>query len=141
MSEVILVAVNDSPAAFAAVTVAIDHAQRRGAKLHAVVVIEGGETERHLAVSALPATRRHAGADAVLAHVVARGSSAGLEVTGSRRSGRVAAEILDEARAVDAIMIVMGRVERPGHLIPTIGSHTLRVLEFTTVPVLVVPLR
>ncbi|TDW30142.1 universal stress protein [Cryobacterium psychrophilum] len=140
MSDVILVAVNDSPAAFAAVTAAIDQATGLGARLHAVMVVEGGEIERHLAASKMPTTRRQAGADAVLMHVVARGLAAGLEVTGVRRSGRVAAEILEEARGVGAIMIVMGRVERPGHLIPFIGSHTLRVLEFTTVPVLVVPL-
>ncbi|MDH6235357.1 universal stress protein [Cryobacterium sp. CG_9.6] len=140
MSDVILVAVNDSSAAFAAVTVAIEHARRLDARLHAVTVIEGGEMERHLAAHDLLADKRRAAADAVLRHVAVRGSSAGLMVTVRQRSGRVAAEILEEAHAVQAIMIVMGRVERPGHVIPSIGSHTLRVLEFTSVPVLVVPL-
>ncbi len=139
MKETILVAVSDSPAAFTAAEVAIDHARRLGARLRAVVVVEGGDTERRLRESDVLATRWEAGADAVLRHVASLGEAAGVEVTGVRRSGRVAAEILAEARAADAAMIVMARVDRPGHAIPSIGSHTLRVLEFASVPVLVVP--
>lgn len=139
MNGTILVAVNDSSAAFTAVEVAAEQARRLGARLRAVIVIEGGEIDRHLDASATLARRRELAADAVLNHVVAVGVAAGVDVAGHRRSGRVAAEILEEARAVNATLIVMARVDRPGHAIPSIGSHTLRVLEFSRIPVLVVP--
>jgi len=62
-------------------------------------------------------------------------------VSFSQRSGRVAAEILAEAREIKAALIVVALVDRPGSATPYIGSHTLRVLEFSGVPVMVVPLR
>lgn len=139
MSDTILVAVNDSPDAFAAVAVAIEQARLLGSRLHAIVVIEDGEMERRLGGAEETASRREMAADAVLRHVAALADATGIEATGSRRAGRVAAEILQEARSVDATMIVMARADRPGHAIPSIGSHTLRVLEFSKVPVLVVP--
>ena len=139
MSDTILLAVNDSPAAFAAVEVAIDQARRLGARLRVVMVIEDGAMDRHLDGTAALARRRELAADAVLNHVVAVGMAAGVDVAGRRRTGRVAAEILEEAREVNATLIVMARVTRPGHAIPSIGSHTLRVLEFARIPVLVVP--
>jgi len=139
VSDTILVAVNDSPAAFAAVEVAVDHARRLDARLRAIMVIEVGVMDRHLDASETMATRREQAADAVLNHVVALGTAAGVDVVGCRRAGRVAAEILEEARAVNASLIVMARVDSPGHAIPSIGSHTLRVLEFARIPVMVVP--
>jgi nucleotide-binding universal stress UspA family protein len=139
VNDTILVAVNDSPAAFTAVEVAIDYARRLGAGLHAVMVIEAGEMDRHLDGTAALARRRELAADAVLNHVIALSAAEGIGVTGHQRAGRVAAEILEEARTVGASLIVMARVDRPGHAIPSIGSHTLRVLEFATVPVLIVP--
>ncbi|MDJ0348010.1 universal stress protein [Cryobacterium sp. PH29-G1] len=139
MSGTILVAVNDSPAAFTAVDVAVDQARRLGARLRAVMVIEDGAIDRHLDPTVALARRRELAADAVLNHVIAVGLASGIDVAGHRRTGKVAAEILEEARAVDATLIVMARVDRPGHAIPSIGSHTLRVLEFSRIPVLVVP--
>lgn len=139
MNDIILVAVNDSPAAFTAVEVAVDCARRLGARLHAVMVIEVGELDRHLDGTGVPARRRELAADAVLNHVIALGAAEGIEVSARQRTGRVAAEVLEEARAIGATLIVMARVDRPGHAIPSIGSHTLRVLEFARVPVLVVP--
>ncbi|KFF61023.1 hypothetical protein JF66_00715 [Cryobacterium sp. MLB-32] len=139
MSDTILVAVNDSPAAFDAVTVAIEQARRLDARLHAVMVIEEGSVERRLLGSQAVTLRRELAADAVLAHVALLATRAGVTVGTHRRSGRIAAEILAEARAVGAGLIVLARVDRPGHAIPSIGSHTLRVLEFSPVPVLVIP--
>jgi nucleotide-binding universal stress UspA family protein len=135
----ILVAVNDSPAAFAAVNVAIAYAKRLGARLRAVMVIDDGELDTRLEGAETVARRRESAAEAVLNHVAALGTAADVTVEVSRRTGRVAAAILEEARAVDALLIVMARVDKPGHAIPSIGSHTLRVMEFATVPVLVVP--
>jgi nucleotide-binding universal stress UspA family protein len=80
-------------------------------------------------------------AQAALSHVAALAAAAGVEVSFSQRSGRVAAEILAEAREIKAALIVVALVDRPGSATPYIGSHTLRVLEFSGVPVMVVPLR
>lgn len=139
MSTTIVVAVSDSPAAFTAAEAAIEQARRLGARLRAVIVLPEGGPDRRLKDYDARPPRREGDAAVVLKHVVAMGEAAGVEVTGVKRRGRVAAEILAEAREARASMIVMARVDRPGHAIPTIGSHTLRVLEFATVPVLVVP--
>jgi nucleotide-binding universal stress UspA family protein len=139
MTATILVAVNDSPAAFAAARVAIDYARRWDARLCAVTLIEDGELGAQFVGLAAAAERRKSAADAVLDHVVTLGAAARVAVEGRRREGRVAAGILKEARVIDAILIVMATVDKPGHAIPTLGSHTQRVLEFAEVPVLVVP--
>ena len=139
MSDLILVAVSDSPAAFLAAEAAIAHARAIGAAVRAMTVIpEGDPTVRPAEVQA-DAAELARSADAALAHVVLLAEAAGVEVSSVRRTGRIAAEILAEARAAQARLIVMARVDRPGHAIPSVGSHTLRVLEFSTVPVLVVP--
>lgn len=141
MSRVILVAVHDSPAAFRAAEVAVDYAHLLGASLRAVTVQDPEALGRHPGAIDPAALARHTGlaASAALAHVAALAAAEGVEVSFARRSGRVAAEILAEARAVGASLVVVALVDRPGHLTPYIGGHTLRVLEFSSVPVLVVP--
>lgn len=137
----VLVAVNDSAAAFAAAEAAVAYAVRLGAHLRVVTVVDPAlspATGRENDVATV-AGQREAEADSILRHVAALGTKAGLVVATSRRTGKVAAEILDEARVVAADMIVMALVDRPGHAVPKVGSHTMRVLEFATVPVLVVP--
>lgn len=137
----VLVAINDSPAAFAAAEAAIAFATQLGANLHVVTIVDptSNPIGNHQTDIARLAVQREAEADSILTHVVALGAKTGLAATSSRRTGTVAAEILNEARAVGADMIVMASVDRPGHAIPKVGSHTMRVLEFATVPVLVVP--
>ncbi len=141
MIETVLVAVNDSTPAFAAAAVAVRYAALLGARVRVVTVLEpwpvgrahdGGELidVRH---------RREQAGDAAIRHVVVLGERAGVEVSGVRREGAVAGAVLDEAAACGACLIVMARVSRPGHALPSVGSETLRVLEFATVPVLVVP--
>ncbi len=140
-ANTILVAVNDSPAAFAAATVAIAFATKLSTHLHVVTIIDPMSTlanEPQTEITRV-AGQREAESDSVLGHVAALAAKAGLAVTTSRRVGKVAAGILDEARMVGAEMIVMASVDRPGHAIPKVGSHTMRVLEFASVPVLVVP--
>jgi nucleotide-binding universal stress UspA family protein len=141
MSGIILVAVNDSPSAFKAADAAVDCARRLGGRVHAVTVIDNGELGRHLGYAdpAALAVRREQAADAGLRHVSACGAAAGVEVSVARRTGRVAAEILAEAQEIGADLIVISRVEHRGHAIPHVGGNTLRVLEFSDVPVLVVP--
>lgn len=142
MSEVILLAVNDSRAAFRAADIAVDYAQRLGSTLRVVNVREDGALDRHPGSIDPAALARHAelAAEAAFSHVGGLAAAAGVEASFSRRAGRVAAEILAEARAVDAFLVVVALVDRPGSATPYIGSHTLRVLEFSAVPVLVVPL-
>ncbi|WP_427174867.1 universal stress protein [Arthrobacter sp. 92] len=143
MSEVILVAVNDSRAAFRAAEVAVDYARRLGASLRVVTVMDPGALDKHPGSIDPAALARHAdlAAEAAVSHVAALAAAAGVSMSVSRRSGRVAAEILAEAREVNAALIVVALVDRPGSATPYIGSHTLRVLEFSGVPVMVVPLR
>ncbi len=137
MTGTVLVAIHDSPAAFAAAEEAIVHARRTGATLRAVAVIEpagaGEDRDGHVERG------REAGCAAALAHVAQRAEASGVSVTAGLRRGRIAAEILAEADAAGASVIVVGRMDRPGHVIPAIGSHTLGVIEFARVPVLVVP--
>jgi nucleotide-binding universal stress UspA family protein len=141
MPRPILVAVNDSLAGLAAADAAIDYARRLGESLCALTVVE--PTEPALAAGfgngAALSERRNREADAVLRHVAARGERAGLTVMTRRRSGTVAAEILAEAAELDAALLVVALVDEPSHAIPSIGSNTLRILEFATVPVLVIP--
>jgi nucleotide-binding universal stress UspA family protein len=143
MDGVILVAVNDSRAAFRAAEVAVDYARRLGATLRVVTVRDPGALDKHPGAIDPAAMARHAdlAAEAALSHVAALAAAAGVAVSLSRRSGRVSAEILAEAREVGAALIVVALVDRPGSAAPYIGSHTLRVLEFSGVPVMVVPLR
>ena len=136
----ILVAVHDSPAAFRAADVAITLAREVGAELHALTVADPSRGLGTLPGSANTGARDlERAADASLRHVVSRAAAAGVEVTEHRRTGHPAACILEEAQAVGATLIVMAVVDHPRHPNPYVGTQTLRVLEFSTVPVLVVP--
>ncbi|MEO6943895.1 MAG: universal stress protein [Lacisediminihabitans sp.] len=137
----VLVAVNDSPAAFAAAEVAVAYAARLGAQLRVVTIVDPTPVPGRAgqAFGAALAGQLESEAAAILNHVAALAARSGVEATTGQRTGTVASEILNEAREVAATLIVMASVDRPGHAIPKVGSHTLRVLEFASVPVLVVP--
>jgi len=137
MTDVILLAVNDSPAAFHAAEVAVAVARRLSARLRAVSVVADARPARPTELT----TPGELSARAALRHVTALGTSAGVDVVTVQRFGNVAAEILDEALSCEADLILMARVGRPGHVLQHLGSTTQHVLEFATVPVLVVPAR
>ncbi|MCV2393572.1 universal stress protein [Actinotalea sp. M2MS4P-6] len=139
--SVMLVAVNDSEAAFAAAEVAVSWAAVLGARVHVLTVIEPWERAHHAYATDEVSHRevQQQAAHAALHHVTALGEGAGVPVTGAVRHGAVGSQVLAEAAACGADLVVMARVSRPGHAMPTVGSATLRVLEFATVPVLVVP--
>jgi len=140
MTDVILLAVNDSPAAFYAAEVAVAVARRLSARLRAVSVVS--EAEPRILDRSPELTREgDPSAQAALRHVTALGTAAGVDVVTVQRFGNVAAEILDEALTCEADLILMARVGRPGHVLQHLGSITQHVLEFATVPVLVVPAR
>ncbi len=139
MTDLVLVAVSDSSAAFAAAEVAVECAARLHAPLHALSVLGSGELDEPLdGVDHLNLVRDEA-ASAALRHVATLCAAADVACTGIRRRGNVAAQILQYAHEAGATVIVMACVDRPGRTLPYVGSETLRVLEFATVPVLVVP--
>ncbi len=140
MTDVILLAVNDSPAAFYAAEVAVAVARRLSARLRAVSVVSEAEP-RTLDRSPELTREGDLSAQAALRHVTALGTAAGVDVVTVQRFGNVATEILDEALTCEADLILMARVGRPGHVLQHLGSTTQHVLEFATVPVLVVPAR
>jgi len=141
MTDTVMVAVSDSPAAFDAAEAAIELAARLGAPVHALTVLGTGAITGDLDGPEHLNLVREQAATAALRHVSALCSAAGVPCIEARRAGNVAAQILDHAREIGATVIVMACVDRPGHMLPYVGSQTLRVLEFATVPVLVVPVR
>ncbi|HSN12259.1 MAG TPA: universal stress protein [Propionibacteriaceae bacterium] len=135
MTDLILLAVNDSPDAFHAAEVAVAVARRLSARLRAVsVVSEAQPADSHGHDGDLSAR-------AALEHVTRLARAVGVEVVTTTRYGNVASSILEEAVNCDADLIIMARVGRPGHVLQHLGNTTQHVLEFATMPVLVVPAR
>lgn len=119
----ILVAVDDSRPALAAAALAIDYARSHPTHLRFVAVTESGTDTT-----------------SILGHVGGLASNAGVEATVAATDGGQPYEaILAEAHRCAAHVIVMGRsdIRRPGQ--PYVGSQTEHLLEFTHIPVLVVP--
>jgi nucleotide-binding universal stress UspA family protein len=123
MMNRVIVAVDDSRPAFAAADYAIQLALTRSVDLHFVTVEEPGRDT-----------------DGVIDHVNRIAASAGLTPTTTTRAGDQPFEVvLAVAQEWDADLIVTGRsdLRRPGQ--PYVGSQTEHLLEFTDIPVLVVP--
>lgn len=123
MMNRILVAIDDSRPALAAAEYAIRMALAGSVDLHFVTVKEIGRDT-----------------DGVIDHVNARAESAGITPTTTTREGQHPFEVvLAVAHEWDADLIIMGRsdLRRPGR--PYVGSQTEHLLEFTDIPVLVVP--
>jgi nucleotide-binding universal stress UspA family protein len=134
MTRTLLIAVHDSAAAFAAADVAMGLAARLGDSLHAVMV-----TETDPGAATTPDEIRGSRAAPVFAHLAARAELAGIPLTTEEASGTVARVVLDRIEAVHAEFVVVAATDRPGSAIPQLGSHTLSILEFSPIPVLVVP--
>jgi nucleotide-binding universal stress UspA family protein len=140
----IMVAVNDSSAAFGAAAVAVDLATALGARLVAVSVVDGPQAED-------PTLRRRqlngpdetgaqlAAVDAAQRHLRTLADRAGLELDLRTVRGRVADELLEQARHLVADLVVVGRTDRTGVRLGHVGRTAEEVLEFCEVPVLVVP--
>jgi nucleotide-binding universal stress UspA family protein len=123
MMNRILVAVDDSPPSMVAAATATALARNQGAELHFVAVREPAQV-----------------ADQPLRHVTALATAAGVTPTSTITDGGHAFEVLLRvAHDWNADLIVMGRSDnrRPG--VPYVGSQTEHLLEFTDIPVLVVP--
>lgn len=123
MIERIVVAVNDSPPALAAASLAIEMAAAQHARLHLVTV---AEDSRHITV--------------LLDHVSRLARKAQLEPETTITDGGYPFEVLLEVAADwRADLIVMGRSDRRRPGVPYVGTQTEHLLEFTHIPVLVVP--
>jgi nucleotide-binding universal stress UspA family protein len=74
-----------------------------------------------------------------LRYVARLAEHAGVGCETAEITGEVTESVLDQARSAGAKLIVIGRSSRhdAGH--PYVGSHTRHVLEFSDIPVLVVP--
>ncbi len=142
----ILLAVDDSPAGLSAARTAMSLAAVCGADVRAVTVLRDGPLEAALAeirpgresASALRA-RRGGGQTDLLRHVVELGRAAGLVPETAALLGEPAPAILDEVRVYRPDVIVIGRSDRRSAGQPYVGSEVRHVLEFSDVPVLVVP--
>lgn len=139
----ILVAVDDSPAALAAVRIAVDLAASSGARIRFVHVIGDGELVRALAGlghdEQLAETRRNA-AESLLRHVSTEAHRAGVPADVASLTGAPAALLLRAARDWGADLVVIGRSDLRRAGSPYVGAVTRGVLEFSEIPVLVVPL-
>jgi len=138
----ILVAVDDSPAGLEAARTAVELAAGNGAPLRAVTVLRDHVLER--ALGGEPDRTAHhlaEGAQSVLTWVEELAAGRQVSCQTVLRGGEPYREILSEADACDADVIVIGRSDRRGPRSPYLGSETAQVLEFAEVPVLVVPRR
>ena len=124
----VLVAVDDSPAGFAAARQAIGLAAALHGRLVAVNVLPP--------TWSAPSGPQLVGALRVVAGL-ARNQGVPVELRTAR--GRVAEQLLAAARAVDAGYLVVGRPHHPGAGMPHLGRTAEQVLEFSEVPVVVVP--
>ncbi len=136
----ILLAVDDSPPGLDAARVAIDLAADHGAEVRAITVLHDHVLERALGQEEANTRHRLATAgESVLGWVADLAATRGVACDTVERDGEPFRQILDEADAWAADLIVIGRADRRGASSPYIGSETAHVLEFTDRPVLVVP--
>lgn len=136
----ILVAVDDSSAAFHAADVAIELAAAVGGTLVAVTVLQDHALNERISAASIPVgARRELAANATLRHVQQRAGTAGVPADAVQVSGAPAAEVLAEARRSKADVIVIARASQRGVGVPYVGVEAQRILEFSDVPVLVVP--
>lgn len=139
MIERILVAVDDSSAAFRAAAVAVDLAASLRARLVAASVVDGVRAEDPTLTGSGSVADQLEAVRAAQAHVRNLATRAGVTLEVRTLHGRVADELLRAARHVDADLVVVGRVDRPGVRLTHVGRTAEQVLEFCDVPVLVVP--
>ena len=144
----ILVAVTDSASGLAAGQAAIAMAAVWGVPMRILGTSNGeeampvaGPAAAMSSPAALPdfTQRRELAATAMVRHVAGLAGKAGITIETVSADGTTARRILEEARASHADLIVMGKSTPPGPGRPAVDVRVQRVLEFTHVPVLVVP--
>jgi len=144
----ILLAVNDSPAGLAAARTALRFARASRGTVLAVHVLAadpsspraggpaGAAAVEHDRAAATSAERA---ADALLDYITELAKESDVPIEARRLAGRPAQVILEQAARWGPDVIVLGRsgVRHVGQ--PFVGSQVLHVIEFSDVPVLVVP--
>lgn len=138
----LLLCVDGSAASIAATRVAIHVARDRGAKLHALFVVEDGG----LAARIDEAIDGHGSSEqlldsgtALLGRVREQALSAGVAFDAATAGGEPFERILECAERLQPDFIIMGRTGRRGPGRALLGSEVEHVLEFTEWPVIVVP--
>ena len=129
----ILVCTDGSRASLEAARLAIDLARRWRSELRVVYVVERPEHDGEVAV------RLAEGARAILERIAALAAAQGIRIYSALLEGVPFDVILEDARAWNADLIVMGRTGRTGPGRALLGSDAERVLEFSDRPVLIVP--
>lgn len=136
MIETVVIATDGSESVGRAVDVALDFADRFGASVHALYVLEESEVE------SAPAEVREEMHDALEARgedaVAAVAEESTRDVETAVRDGRPAAEISQYARDVDADVVATGTRGRHGENRFLIGSVAERVVRTCPVPALTV---
>jgi nucleotide-binding universal stress UspA family protein len=138
----VLVAVDDTPAALAAVRVAIGVAASSGGRIRFLHVRTAGELTQALSLTELASGPEKGGGpeeDALLRRVLAEAEKAGVPAEAESLDGRPAAVVLAQARDWAADLVVLGRSDVRGPGLPYVGTVTRDVLELSDRPVLVVP--
>ncbi len=139
MIKEILVAVDDSSAAFRAAGVAVELAAALRARLIAVSVVDGVAAEEPWLRPAAGPVDELTAVRGAQSHVRGLADRADVPLEVRTVRGQVADQLLEAARDVGADLVVVGRVDRPGVRLTHVGRTAEQVLEFCEVPVLVVP--
>ncbi|THE66503.1 universal stress protein [Salinadaptatus halalkaliphilus] len=133
----VLVGVDGSDAARAALERGLAIAARTDATVHLLAVVDSSAAPLRFDVATVAELERAKRNLLETARDVADGE--GVEVTGAVRRGRPAREIVRYATAHDVDLIVVGRTGLRGVAAPLLGSTADRVLRRASVPVIVVP--
>jgi nucleotide-binding universal stress UspA family protein len=141
MMDRFLVVVDDSAAALHAARVAIDLAAAAGARLTLVTVVEDHVLDARLRAAAISdvTVRRARGAVAMVTRVAAMASQQGVPAETEVLSGHGAEQVLAAVDRCGADLIVVAREPRlpAGSRTPPVNVEHL--LEFSDIPVLLVP--
>ncbi|MEU5261971.1 universal stress protein [Amycolatopsis sp. NPDC021455] len=134
----VLLAVDDTPAGFAAARVAIGLASDIGATVRAVHVLADHELSALLGTGTVCERRALAGSH-VLHHVAELALAARVSCEPLMAEGDPVPAILAQAGAWPADLVVLGRSTRPGPGRPSLSTTVRHLLELADRPVLVVP--
>jgi nucleotide-binding universal stress UspA family protein len=133
----LLVCVDGSRASLEVARLAIDLARRWKSQLRVVYVVETAEIDGAPDEDVI--TRLRESGHAILTRIGEMALIDGIPVDQVLLEGIPFEAILEDARAWNADVILMGRTGRTGPGRALLGSEAERVLEFTDRPVLIVP--
>jgi nucleotide-binding universal stress UspA family protein len=133
----ILVPIDGSDAASAALDLALSLADGTDAIVHVLAVVD--VTADPMRFDAALVSHLERAKERLVDEVVATAADHDADVTGAVRRGRPARTIVDYADERDIELIVLGRSGRSGIAAPLLGSTADRVVRTASTPVLIVP--